>query len=277
MPLIHALKQEQYQPRFRIGRRRKRRRRLVDAVDIEQAKRRRLMLEGVGLVGGVVAMSAFSIVLVQTLLPAGAIPQLVVAAQTNPLASVAFGVAAVLLPAVFVSQTLMTVSSGFLFGAKAGVVIAITAHTLSALIAYAIGTKLSQHTRLGDRLMDRMQPYIGRLRENAFEGVLFTRIIYFPHEVVSYAAGMLGIGWKPLALGTLIGSLPSTFFLVQAGAGISSGLFGTVSFFSPSLFIVSGGMLAGSVIVARQLRQRESNTSDIIEGEIIEELPPASA
>lgn len=267
MSLITALNNQQVKQRFRRSRRRKR---LIMALDAATTPdKRRVMLEGVGVVGGIAAISGLSIYAVNTLLPAGAIPQLILAAQTNPLAPLAFGAAAVVLPTLFVSQTMVTLSAGFLFGAGVGTAIAITAQTLSSMIAYGIGTQLSRHTRLGEMVTQRIEPYIGRMRHNGFEGILLTRLLYLPHEAVSYASGILGIGWKPLILGTALGSLPSTIFLVQVGSGVASGLFGAATYFNPLLFAVSGGVLLTSIFVARNLKR--ADTDDIVEGEIIEE------
>ncbi len=274
MILTHALRngRASHKRSFRYKRRRKKRRPFVEMIDPPNTERRDLLIGAAGMAGSIILISGAGVAVIKLLLPPGTVTKVIQLAQTSPAAPLIYGVAAVILPTVFVSQTLMTLSAGALFGTMQGTILSITSQTLSAMIAYGIGTQLARRTRFGESLTRRVEPYIGRLRQNAFEGMLLMRLLYIPQEMVSYASGMLNVGWKPLIFGTALGSLPATFFLVQVGAGISGGILGTATYFNPALFTVSGGVFAASFVLARYMRAEQIDDADVIEGEIIEEM-----
>ncbi len=131
-----------------------------------------------------------------------------------PLAFFGAHVAVTVLP---FPRTAFTLSAGLLFGPALGIAIAVTASTISALIALllvrALGWQLS-------RLV--IHPGVGalddRLSERGWPAVLSLRLIpAVPFSVLNYAAGASAVRVVPYLLATLAGLLPGTSAVVILG------------------------------------------------------------
>lgn len=280
MILTHSLRQSE-KPRsrpFRFGRKRKKRPPLIHELNkqpvVRSAHQDGFLLTG--LVVGGLGLSAVGLLVASGGAPMQTLRQLIMFAQGNPYAPLIYGTGAVILPNLFMSQTALTITAGLLFGPVVGIALSVTTQTISSLIAYGIGQQLGQRTKFGNGIVERVDPYVGRLRRNPFEGTVLLRLLFLPEEAVSYASGILDIGWKPFITGTMLGILPSTVFFVQVGNAISNGVLGSLSYFNPTLLIASGTVLAGTLIVAKLSHEQEvvleSDPDDIIEGEIIPDM-----
>jgi uncharacterized membrane protein YdjX (TVP38/TMEM64 family) len=158
-------------------------------------------------------------------------------------------------PLLLLPVTLLTVFSGFLYGALWGTVYAMLATLLSSSLAYFIGQFLS-----GDKI--RLQKvWMNRLRDYSFETVLTSRLIFLPGDLVNYACGFLKISFTAFLLATALGGLPGLLVGVLAGASLET--FSAKGFsLNPWYIIVSLVLLIGSLLVSRLLRQRSgSNVS----------------
>ena len=122
------------------------------------------------------------------------------------------------------------------------------------MIAYEIGQRAKQWTTTTETHASRLTPY---LQDKPFESVLIMRLLYLPHELVSYGCGWLELEKRPYFFGTLIGLIPSTIVLSSVGASIRNGLITSTSLLSPTMVLVNGGILVGSIVVANRLRQSE--------------------
>lgn len=131
-----------------------------------------------------------------------------------PLAFLAAHVVVTVLP---FPRTPFTLSAGLLFGPALGVVIAVTASAISALIALllvrAFGWQLSRLvSHPGVTSLD------ARLSERGWPAVLSLRMIpAVPFSVLNYAAGASAVRVRPYLLATLAGLLPGTTAAVILG------------------------------------------------------------
>ncbi|WP_293218723.1 TVP38/TMEM64 family protein, partial [Mycolicibacterium sp.] len=138
-------------------------------------------------------------------------------------------------------RTAFTLAAGLLFGPALGIVIAVTASTLSALIAlllvrafgWQIGKLVSQ---------PRVDSLDIRLSERGWPAVLSLRLIpVVPFSVLNYAAGASAVHVRPYLLATLAGLLPGTSAVVILGDAITGD-------FNPVLVLVS--LCTGAIGVA---------------------------
>lgn len=129
-------------------------------------------------------------------------------------------------------RTAFTLAAGLLFGPALGIAIAVTASTLSALLALlavrALGwqmTNLVSHPAL--------EAVDARLRARGWAAVLSLRLIpVVPFSVLNYAAGASSVKVLPYLLATLAGLLPGTAAVVVLGDALTGNV-------SPLLALVS--------------------------------------
>jgi uncharacterized membrane protein YdjX (TVP38/TMEM64 family) len=149
-------------------------------------------------------------------------------------------------------RTAFTLAAGLLFGPLVGVVIAVAASTLSAVLAVvlvrAAGWQLSRLT-----LHPRVESLDGRLRERGWVTVLSMRMIpAVPFAVLNYAAGASAVRLLPYSLATLAGVIPGTAAVVILGDALTGNI-------SPLMFLVSAGTasvgLAGLIYEIRVHRR----------------------
>lgn len=124
---------------------------------------------------------------------------------------------------VFITQfpiprTLMTVSAGILFGTVRGILIAITATTVSAVISLLIVRTLLRDwiaPRLTHPAVERINR---RLEQRGWLAIFSLRLIAaVPFSVLNYAAALTRVPVVPFAAATLIGSVPGTVLVTIFG------------------------------------------------------------
>ncbi len=152
-------------------------------------------------------------------------------------------------PLLLLPITLLTVFSGFLYGAFWGTLYATLAMLASSSLAYVIGRFLS-----GDRI--RLQTtWMTKLRERSFETVLTSRLIFLPGDLVNYACGFLKISFVAFLFATALGGLPGLLVGVFAGASLET--FSADGFkLNPWYIVASLLLLVLSLGVSRLLRRR---------------------
>ncbi|MCT7659829.1 TVP38/TMEM64 family protein [Mycobacterium deserti] len=129
-------------------------------------------------------------------------------------------------------RTAFTLAAGLLFGPALGVPLAVSAATVSALIALllvrAAGWQLNRlvsHPRIAS--LD------ARLRERGWPTVVSMRLIpAVPFSVLNYAAGASAVRVLPYTLATLAGLLPGTAAVVILGDALTGNV-------NPLLVLVS--------------------------------------
>ena len=146
-----------------------------------------------------------------------------------PLAFLAAHVVVTVLP---FPRTAFTLAAGLLFGPVLGVAIAVTASTVSALLALllvrGLGWQLSK--LVSHPALDAVD---ARLRARGWAAVLSLRLIpVVPFSVLNYAAGASSVRVLPYLLATVAGLLPGTAAVVVLGDALTGNV-------SPMLAVVS--------------------------------------
>lgn len=117
-----------------------------------------------------------------------------------------------------IPRTLMTVSAGILFGTVRGILIAITATTVSAVISLLVVRTLLRDwiaPRLTHPAVERINQ---RLEQRGWLAILSLRLIAaVPFSILNYVAALTRVPVVPFAAATLIGSLPGTVLVTIFG------------------------------------------------------------
>ena len=100
---------------------------------------------------------------------------------------------------------------------------------LSASVAYLTGRFFGTH------IPELRKSPIVLDNEKTFSSILFTRLAFFPFDLVNYLSGFLRLPWIPFALATLTGIIPGALVFIIAGASIE----GIESFSQDKVYIVA--------------------------------------
>lgn len=129
-------------------------------------------------------------------------------------------------------RTAFTLAAGLLFGPVLGAAIAVTASTLSALIALLLVRALGWHVANLVR-HPRVDSLDARLSARGWPAVLSLRLIpAVPFSVLNYAVGASSVAVLPYFLATLVGLVPGTAAVVILGDAMTGNI-------SPLLVLVS--------------------------------------
>lgn len=163
-----------------------------------------------------------------------------------PLAFLATHIVVTVLP---FPRTAFTLAAGLLFGPLLGITLAVSASTVSAMIALllvrAAGWQLGRLVR--HQAVERLDT---RLRERGWVAVISLRLIpVVPFAPLNYAAGASGVRLLPYALATVAGLFPGTAAVVILGDALTGDV-------SPLLFLVSVCIgLIGLTLLAYEILQ----------------------
>ena len=117
-----------------------------------------------------------------------------------------------------IPRTLLTVSAGILFGAVKGVLLALTATTVSAVVSLLLVRFLLRdwvEPRLTHPAVQRINQ---RLEERGWLAVTSLRMIAgVPFSIMNYAAALTRVPVVPFAVATFIGSAPGTILVTMFG------------------------------------------------------------
>ncbi|MEE4349379.1 MAG: TVP38/TMEM64 family protein [Pacificimonas sp.] len=112
----------------------------------------------------------------------------------------------------------LTIAGGLLFGTALGGSLAVVGATIGAVVIF-----LAARTALAETLKAKAGPRIQKLRagfeKNAFNYLLFLRLVPAPFFLINIAAGIFGMRLAPYALATGMGIIPGTFVYSSIGAG----------------------------------------------------------
>jgi uncharacterized membrane protein YdjX (TVP38/TMEM64 family) len=154
------------------------------------------------------------------------------ATSVGPWFPLAFFAAHVVVTVFPFPRTAFTLAAGLLFGSATGVLIAVTASTLSAVLALllvrAAGWQLANLVHHpGIESLD------ARLRSRGWLAIVSMRLIpAVPFSAINYAAGASSVRLLPYTLATLAGLLPGTAAVVILGDAFTGNV-------SPLLILVS--------------------------------------
>lgn len=173
------------------------------------------------------------------------------ATSLGPWFPLAFFCTHVVVTVLPIPRTAFTLAAGLLFGPALGITIAVTASTLSAVIALllvrALGWQLSNLVS-----HPRVDSLNARLSARGWPAVLSLRLIpAVPFSVLNYAAGTSSVGVMPYFLATVAGLLPGTAAVVILGDAMTGNV-------NPLLVLVSActaaAGIAGLIYEARRMR-----------------------
>jgi uncharacterized membrane protein YdjX (TVP38/TMEM64 family) len=155
----------------------------------------------------------------------------------------------------------LSLTVGFVLGAKWGIPVAIAGTVASNTVVFLLARYartdvgvLGLASRSGDRLVEKT----GQLR-----GVLAARLSPLPADVVSTAAGLSEVSLGSYVLGTLVGESPWIAAEVIAGSSMHTL---SVHGLSHSLSLMAGATAFAAVLLARPLYRELSDRDVAVRG-----------
>ena len=113
-------------------------------------------------------------------------------------------------------------AGGLLFGTAVAWPLALAGVTLAALAQMAVARRLAKD-HAGRLLPRRVRGLEDFLQGNGTVAVMESRIVPFlPYGVVNYAVGLTRLGYREMAVGTVIGAAPKVFAYVALGGSINN-------------------------------------------------------
>lgn len=139
-------------------------------------------------------------------------------------------------------RTVFTLAAGVLFGAAAGITIAVAASTVSAAIALVLVRSLGRDAVAARMTHPAVQKIDDRLARRGWLAVGSLRLIApMPFSITNYCAGLSSIPFVPYILATVVGIVPGTVGVVVLGDAIGGET-------SPALLAVSAACLGIGVL-----------------------------
>lgn len=227
----------------------------MDPSAAEHAAGRRAALKRLGLYGLFLGM-VFAIVLAL-----GAIPSADEARRfgddLGPFAALAY-IPLFALANFVVAWGILAGAGGLLFGTAVAWPLALAGVTLAALAQMAVSRRLARE-HAGQLLPSRVRGLEEFLQHSGTVAVMESRIVPFlPYGVVNYAAGLTRLGYREMAVGTLIGAAPKVFAYVALGGSISN-LHAVEVKIAIAVLVVLG--IVGIVVVKRQMAKAADSAS----------------
>ncbi|WP_373693342.1 TVP38/TMEM64 family protein [[Mycobacterium] burgundiense] len=150
-------------------------------------------------------------------------------------------------------RTAFTLAAGLLFGSALGIALALTASTISAVLAVvlvrAFGWQLS-----GLVSHPRIDAVDAHLRRRGWLAVLSLRLIpAVPFSVINYAAGASAVRLRPYAAATVLGLFPGTSAVVILGDALTGSVNPLLVLFS---LCTAGVGVAGLAFELRSHRRK---------------------
>ena len=192
-----------------------------------------------------------------------------VAANALLLAIAFIGIYALAVALSVPGATILTLSSGFLFGTIMGTAYAVTGATLGATALFLIA-----RTSFGEVFRSRTESILGKLKEgfgrDALSYLLFLRLVpLFPFFLVNLAAAFLEVRTRIFVIGTGIGIIPGGLVYASVGNGLGVVLdqgeapdLGII--FTPSILLplLGLGLLSLLPVLVKRLRGRRNGLAD---------------
>lgn len=170
----------------------------------------------------------------------------------GPAAPIAFVALYVLVVALMVPATPVTLAGGALFGTALGFALSLTGATLGATLAFLLGRRLGreQVEGLAGRRARELDAHLAR---SGFVSVLVVRLVpIFPYGLVSYGAGLTGVRARAYVPATVLGTIPAA--LAYSAVGGESARPDSPAFIAAVAGLAA--LLGGGALLARRLRSR---------------------
>jgi uncharacterized membrane protein YdjX (TVP38/TMEM64 family) len=149
-------------------------------------------------------------------------------------------------------------AGGLLFGTLVAWPLALAGVTLASLAQMAVARRLAKD-HAGQLLPKRVRGLEEFLQRSGTVAVMESRIVPFlPYGVVNYAAGLTRLGYREMAVGTMIGAAPKVFAYVALGGSITN-LHAVEVKVAVALLVILG--IVGLVVVKRQMAAAAASAS----------------
>ncbi|AWB84022.1 TVP38/TMEM64 family protein [Corynebacterium liangguodongii] len=186
--------------------------------------------------------------------------------ETGAWFPVVFWLLYVLITQFPIPRTVMTVSAGILFGTLWGILIALTATTVSSVLSLLVVRYLARdiveaHVR-DHPAVERINLHLERRGWVAIASLRLIAIV--PFSLLNYAAALTRVHVVPFAAATLVGSAPNTVVVALFGDALTGGS-------SPIVLVAMGvaavvgvvGLAIDALIPARSPTQSPSRGAEV--------------
>ncbi len=171
-------------------------------------------------------------------------------------APVVYVVVSALLSSAFVPGPILAVTSGLLFGATTGSLVALAAATLSSVLA-VLAARAAGREGLQELESPRVKAIEGLLQRYGVGAVIVQRLLPgVPDAPCSYLFGLAGLRVWQVALGTLVGVAPRAFSYSAIGDGLGAGGT-TIGIVGLVTLVVTGVLGAALAAVAARRATRD--------------------
>jgi len=125
---------------------------------------------------------------------------------------------------LLVPATVLTLVAGFTRGFVQAVLLAALGRVVAGVVSFSLSRSwLRPWLRKSLGQSSRLEALDDALDKGGFRTVVLIRLSpIFPSTVSNYALGMTGLRLRDFALGTIIGTLPSTILYAYLGSGLAS-------------------------------------------------------
>ncbi len=155
--------------------------------------------------------------------------------------------------ALLFPATVLTLTAGVVWGWWIGGLWVLAASTIGSAVSYSIGR--TGAAWIGDVMKRRAGRIHDALRNEGFTTLLLMRLIpVVPYNVLNYAAGLAGIGWRDYLVATFVGTIPGIFIFTWLASSIAAGVVSPRQAFVRIL--IAGALLATLVLLTRKFAGR---------------------
>lgn len=123
-------------------------------------------------------------------------------------------------PLILFPASIFTIASGLSFGSFFGTIYTLIGATAGAVLSFLIsrylGAEAFSNTKFGKRFISEKN-----IKDYGFKAVFTMRLIpIFPFDMISYGAGLSGMGLGSFFIATMVGMIPGTFAFNFLGASL---------------------------------------------------------
>ncbi|MCB0065091.1 MAG: TVP38/TMEM64 family protein [Caldilineaceae bacterium] len=186
-------------------------------------------------------------------------------------------------PLTLFPDSIMSLTSGLIFGPVKGFVLSYIGFGTAAFIAYNMGRLLrgsptlvstlqsaeernaafpTQSAAVHHGLRPLLTRYGRKMQEHPFLAMVLMHGLFLEADAVNILAGYLGLPLRPFLSGAMLGIIAPLTATVLAGGSLHGSLTAGALHLNPAVLAASGVVLVSSVGVAWYLQRREINSMD---------------
>ncbi len=154
-------------------------------------------------------------------------------------------------PLTLFPASLITILAGRVFGLWWGLLYALIAGTLSALVPFLVGKLFAN--KQPDHKYEGILQYANQIKKEPFQSILILRLLYMPYDPLSFLAGTINVSLWSFMVATFVGNIVGAFIFVSLGASIE-GTNITNASINPSTVIASVIVFVISIVVSRIIK-----------------------